>query len=86
MKVRANVQLSSSLEATLTIGSLAVGSHAITAAYSGDDNYSGSTSDVQTLTVTPGEIPTLSTWGLVALVCALGAAGAFLLGRGFQAG
>ncbi len=79
--------LSSSLEATLTISSLAVGSHAITAAYSGDDNYSGSTSDVLTQIVTPGEeVPTLSTWGLVALVCSLGAAGAFLLGRGLLAG
>ena len=79
--------LSSSLEATLTISSLAVGSHAITAAYSGDDNYSGSTSDVLTQIVTPGEeVPTLSTWGLVALVGALGAAGAFLLGRGLLAG
>ncbi|MFT3790523.1 MAG: Ig-like domain repeat protein [Rudaea sp.] len=73
--------------ATLTTSSLAVGSHAITATYSGDATYAGSVSLVLTQVVNavvappalpPVSAPTLSPWSvwLLALSLAAGAASA----------
>jgi hypothetical protein len=57
--------------AVLTTTALAVGSHSLTAVYSGDSNNAGSTSPVATVTVAAGsaggDVPTLPEWGLILL-------------------
>ncbi len=65
--------------ATLSLGTLSVGSHQITAVYSGDGNYTSSTSAQQTVTVTNGSVttPTSTTLGLSSTSPALGSSETF---------
>lgn len=73
--------LDASGSASLTISTLAVGAHAITANYSGDGNYASAAAGPVTVTieaqapVTPMPVPMLSYWGQ-ALLAALVAAAA----------
>ena len=53
--------LNASGVATLTVNTLAVGPHSITAVYSGDSSFSGSTSSVVTVTVTAANVNTTTT-------------------------
>ena len=65
--------------ATITVSSLLVGSHAISAQYSGDNVLSPSTSTVviQVVNSPPPNVPTLSAWAMAALACALAMIGVF---------
>lgn len=67
--------------ATLTTSALASGSHSITATYSGDANYAGSTSMPVVQVVNPAVVPTLDPRALFALLLALAVAGAVVMKR-----
>jgi len=68
--------------ATFTTSSLGVGLHSITAAYSGDANFAPSVSAAAAIDIGPGpNLPTLSSWMLMALAMLLVAAAAMKLGR-----
>jgi hypothetical protein len=72
--------------ATFSTSSLAVGTHAITAAYGGDVNYGAGTSPVlsQVVNAAPvngDAIPTLDPRGLIALVLLMAMAGVWLLAK-----
>jgi hypothetical protein len=65
--------------ATLTISTLAGGSHTITAIYSGDVNFTPSTGST-TVKVFPGAaVPTLTEWGMILLTVLLGISSVFYL-------
>lgn len=67
--------------ATLTTSALAAGPHSITATYSGDANYAGSTSLPVAQVVNAAVVPALDGRALVALLLALAVAGAVVLKR-----
>ena len=74
--------------ATLTISSLAVGAHSITAVYGGDSTFSGSTSPVLTQTIGTGAQTSSTTTSALAHFAAGGSwtTGIFVVNTGNQAG
>ena len=73
--------VNSSGVATLTTSALTVGPHSITATYSGDANYTGSTSLPVAQVVNNAVVPALGPGSLLALLLALAVSGAIVLKR-----